>query len=410
MFDTDDLPPPPTLSPEVYDRLGKTIADRGPAAAVDQLCADLRELGDLNGLFYALLMKKRVELGVTPFPTGAAADLPAETHEAYENSIREAGRLIGGEFLKQNDLRKAWFYFNMLGEPGPVREYIDRLDLTDADDVQPVVEVALYHGVHPTKGFDLVVQKYGICNAITTYSGQDFSRTPGAKQHAIKALVKSLYEQLLERLKADLEGRGKTVPAGATVGQLVRDNPDLFEEGAYHIDTSHLSSVAQFALELEAGPERRMARELCEYGERLSEGLRYGGDAPFENSYADYKVLLETLDGVNVEAGLKHFRDKIDREVAEGNTFPAEVYVNLLLKLDRKADALAIAKKYLAGETRQLSCPGVYELCQQAGDYEGLAAAAKARGDGVHFLAGLIAGRGQIYEVVPVSRIAPPLA
>jgi hypothetical protein len=69
------------------------------------------------------------------------------------------------------------------------------------------------------------------------------------------------------------------------------------------------------------------------------------------------------------------------------------VYVNLLLKVDRKAEALAVAKKYLAGENRQLSCPGVYEQCQQAGDFAGLAEAAKARGDGVNFLAGLIAGR-----------------
>jgi hypothetical protein len=34
----------------------------------------------------------------------------------------------------------------------------------------------------------------------------------------------------------------------------------------------------------------------------------------------------------------------------------------------------------------------VYELCQQAGDFAGLADAARTRGDGVHFLAGLIAG------------------
>jgi hypothetical protein len=78
--------------------------------------------------------------------------------------------------------------------------------------------------------------------------------------------------------------------------------------------------------------------------------------------------------------------------VAEGNTFPAEVYVNLLLKLGRKDEALGVAKKYLAGENRQLSCPGVYELCQQAGDFGGLADAARARGDGVTYLAGLIAG------------------
>ena len=395
MFDPDELPPPPTLAPETYERLQRTLTSKGPAAAVDQLCADLRELGDLNALFYALLMKKRIELGVTPFPTGAAADLPSDTHAAYEQAIRDAGRLVGGEFLKQNDLRKAWFYFNMLGEPDPVRQYIDGYQPTDADDVQPVVEVGLYHGVHPAKGFDLVVERYGICNAITTYSGQDFSRSPGAKQHCIRSLVRSLYAQLLDRLKSDVESRGGTVPANATIGQIVESHPELFEEGAYHIDTSHLSSVVQFSLELDASPERKQARELCAYGEKLSDSFKFASDPPFEKTYADYKVLLDVLDGQNVESGLKHFRDKIDPAASEGSTFPAEVYVNLLLKLDRKAEALAIAKKYLTGENRQLSCPGVYELCQQAGDFGGLSDAARSRGDGVNFLAGLIAGSGK---------------
>lgn len=391
MFDPDELPPPPTLTPETYERLRTTLASKGPAVAIEQLCADLRELGDLNALFYALLMKKRVELGVSPFPTGSSSELPADSHADYEQSIREAGRLVGGELLKKNDLRKAWFYFNMLGETEPVKEYLDRFQPTDVDDVQPLIEVGLYQGVHPAKGFDLVVGRYGICNAITTYSGQDFSRFPDAKQHCIRALVRTLYEQLLERLKSDLEGRGRTVPIGATVGNIVKNHSDLMDEGAYHIDTSHLSSVAQFSLELEACPERKLARELCAYGERLSESFQYASDPPFEKSYADYKVLLDIMDGENVEAGVKHFRDKIEPAAAEGTTFPAEVYVNLMLKLDRKGEALEVAKKHLSGETRQLSCPGVYELCQQAGDYAGLAEMAKTRGDGVNFLAGLIA-------------------
>jgi hypothetical protein len=201
-----------------------------------------------------------------------------------------------------------------------------------------------------------------------------------------------VYGQLLERLTADLESRGVKVPAGATIGELVNGHPELFEEGAYHIDTSHLSSVVQFALELEACPERRMAREICAYGERLSDTFKFASDPPFEKSYADYKVLLDVLDGENVEAGLKHFRDKVEPTAAEGSTFPAEVYVNLLLKVGRKDEALAVAKKYLSAENRQLSCPGVYELCQQAGDFTGLAHAARTRGDGVNFLAGLIAG------------------
>ncbi len=391
MIDPDELPPQPTLTPEQYDRLRDVAATKGAAAAVEQLTRDLEDLGDADALFYAMLMKKRVELGVSPFPSGPSTDLPKEAHEPYESAIRDAGRLVGQQLLKKHDIRRAYFYFNMLGETGPVKEYLDAYTPTDADDIQGAVEVALYQGVHPRKGFELVVERYGICNAITTYGGQDFSRNPEGKQFAIQALVRTLHAQLLERLKADYETRGFALDGSETITSMVTAHPELMADGGYHIDTSHLSSVAQYALELDACPERQQAIELCLYGEHLSETLRYPSDPPFENAYADYKILLQLLEGIDQEAGLKHFAAKIAPGVAEGNTFPAEVYVNLMLRLGRKDEALALAKQYLSGERRQLSCPGVYELCFQAKDYAGLAETAKLRGDSVSYLASVIA-------------------
>jgi hypothetical protein len=338
-------------------------------------------------------MKKRLELGVSPFPTGAAADLPHSTHEDYENAIREAGRLVGKLYLDQSDPRRAWFFFNMLGETGPMREYIDAFQFDPDHDCQGVIEVALYHGVHPAKGFGLVLQRYGICNAITTYSQQDFSRNPDAKQECIKLMVRALHEQLLERLKSDIASRGEAVPETTNIIELLKGRDYLFADDAYHIDTSHLSSVAQMSLELNGGDDVHLARDLCAYGERLANQFRHDADPPFERTYADYKVLLEILAGIDVEKGLKHFRDKIEPGVAEGNTFPAEVYVNILLKLGRKDEARAVAKKYLAGENRQLSCPGVFEMCQEAKDFAGIAEAAKQRADGVNFLAAKIAAK-----------------
>src|SRR4051794_32110557 len=63
MFDTEEQAPP-TLEPAVFAELEKTLAAKGPAAAIDELCVKLRAAGDYNALFYALLMKKRLELGV----------------------------------------------------------------------------------------------------------------------------------------------------------------------------------------------------------------------------------------------------------------------------------------------------------------------------------------------------------
>src|SRR3954466_1726678 len=84
----------PKLDPAAFDRLRSALAAGGPAAAIDDLIAELRRAEDFNGLFYALLLKKRVELGVSPFPTGPASELPPHTHEPYEQTIRDAGRLV----------------------------------------------------------------------------------------------------------------------------------------------------------------------------------------------------------------------------------------------------------------------------------------------------------------------------
>jgi len=145
---------------------------------------------------------------------------------------------------------------------------------------------------------------------------------------------------------------------------------------------------------LTAGADNDLARELCVYGRKLSPGLQGRNDPPFEDNYDDYLAFLNVIAGVDVETGLERFRGKAEREAAEGATYAAQIYVNLLLRLNRSVDALTAAKKYLLSqEDRNMICPGVGELARKAGDFESMAEAAKARNDPVGFLAGLIAGR-----------------
>ena len=61
-----------------------------------------------------------------------------------------------------------------------------------------------------------------------------------------------------------------------------------------------------------------MAGELCDYGTHLGSDIRGDNDPPFENTYADYAKYLDVLAGVNVDAVLQHFRDKLDAAAAEG--------------------------------------------------------------------------------------------
>lgn len=375
----------------LFDELQTTLNASGPTAAIDRLCESLRERKDYHRLFYALLMKKRHELGVSPMPTGPSSDLPTSVHQPYEEAIRDAARLVGGLFLDANDIPQSYAYFRMIGEPGPVAAALERAAPEDGDDLHSLIQIAFYEGVLPRKGFDWVVDRLGTCNAITTIGHPELPLSPEDRLYCQSKLVRTLHRELVERLKADIAQREGSAPATDSIRELLAGRDWLTEEEFAHIDTSHLSSVVQMSVQLPRGAELNLARELCLYGARLAPRLRYPGEPPFEDQYADYGAYLDALAGERVEEAVAQFRAKAEA-AEEGDTYPAEVLVNLLLRLDRPAEALAVARRWLANaDGRRLACPGVTELCQRTGDYRALAEVAREQGDPVHFMAGLLA-------------------
>jgi hypothetical protein len=389
------------MNPALFDDLERTLASNGAGAAIERLCASLRESKDYTSLFYALLLKERHALGVSPVPTGPSTELPAAIHGRYEEAIRNAARLVGGLHLDAGELPEAWAYFRMIGEPERVRAALDAYRPDQDEDVQQLVNIAFYEGVHPTKGFDWVLNRYGLCNAITTLSSQELPHTPEARQECVRMLVRALYDELRERLTADItRHEAKPLPTDpadkpGAIRHLMAGRDWLFADEGYHIDVSHLSSVVQLAERLASGPELEMVRELCDYGSRLSGRFVNPGDPPFERLYEGYGHYYAALAGSDVERHLDYFREQADTADPETvGTYPAEVLVNLLLRLDRPVDALAVARKHLAKvDNRRLTCPAIAELCQKVKDYDTLAEVAREQGDAVHFLAGLLASR-----------------
>jgi hypothetical protein len=381
------------MDQQLYDDLKHALEAEGPAKAIDRLCAALRERKDYANLFYALLLKRRHELGVNPVPTGAAQDLPPEVHEAYEDAIREAGRLVGRLYLDEGNIAHAWMFYRMLGETEPVREALDRFQPSDGEDCHPLVDIAYHQGVHPRKGFDLILDRFGICSAITMLGGQEFAHGPEVRDYCIKRVVRALYQELHERLSAEVERQEGKKPEAKTVRELMAGRDWLFADDFYHIDVSHLGAVVQMSVHLSPGEELNMARELCAYGQKLSPRFQYQSEPPFEDQYRDYGVYLAVLAGDDVEAGLEHFRAKVAQaDPQEVGTYPAEVLVNLLLRAGRADEALAVARRHLANVTdRPLTCPSIVELCHMTGDYRTLAEVAREQDNAVHFVAGLLA-------------------
>lgn len=389
------------MTPSLFDELERTLAAEGASAALDRLCAGLREQHDYDNLFYARLMAKRYELGVSPVPTAPTSDVPAECQTEFEEAIRRAAREVGALYLQAGNIPQGWVYFRMIGENAPVEQALSEVRPDEGLDLEPLIQIALYEGVLPRQGFDWVLQRYGLCSAITTLGGHQLPLTPEARQYCIGRLVRTLYQELRDRLAADIERREGQLPPEASappdtpgmLRKLIAGRDELFADDAYHVDLSHLSSVVQMSLDLPPGEDLERARELCEYGQRLSRTYQNPADPPFEDTYRDHGIYLAVVAGDDREAGLAHFRAKAEENpVEEAGTGPAEVLVQLLLRLGRAGEALAVARRYLASADSQ-RLGYLADLCQKADDFATLAEVAREQKNAVQFMAGLLASR-----------------
>lgn len=386
------------MQDESFDRLANTLAERGVDAAFAELVDRLGASRDFHRVFEALTLRARYDLGIPLVQTSPSSDLPAAVRDRYEQRIIEACREVGGLFLAAGDLANAHRYLSMIGELDSIRAAIDAYHPEEGARDEAVIEVALGQGVHPVKGLDLMLRRYGICQAISACQGVLGQPIPAStRSDCVRLLVRALHAELVARLAAEIqqrEGGGDeaSAPATASIPLLLAGRDWLFENDNYHIDTSHLNSVVRLARLLEKCPETFLAIQLCEYGRRLSERYSFPDPPPFENVYEDSLVFFKVIAGIEVDKGLAHFRAKAENgSIEEAGSLPAETLVNLLVRAGRWEEAVDYAGAKLNTVREPLgTCPTINELCQEAGRFDDMARLARARDDLVSFAAGLI--------------------
>jgi hypothetical protein len=372
---------------DVFASLAEAHSTQGPAAVLDRLIEVFRERGEFNRLFEARLMKKRHELGLPLIPEGPAEDLgPAQ--KAYDQTMLEAARETANLYLAAGKLAEAWPFFRALGEAAPLREAIDRLPPEDAED--PVIEIALSERLHPSKGFEFLLKRHGICRAITFFEQYP---DPATREQSLALLSETLYNELAANLRAAIERAEGSAPEAMGIRGLIEGRDWLFGEYSYHVDLSHLMSVVRLSSEAEDPGILARGLEMAEYGSRLHSTLSYRGDPPFEDFFRDSAIYLRARTGVEVEEAIAHFRAKVaSYDYEQMSTYPAQTFVRMLLRLHRPQLAIEIFEEFL-GDTNPayLSCPPLAQLCRIAGDYERLKQLARREGDLVQYSAALIA-------------------
>ena len=142
-----------------------------------------------------------------------------------------------------------------------------------------VIEVAFNHGVDPLRGFELILEHYGTCSAITA-----FEQLP-AHDEAVRVacagrLIGRLHRDLSANLRSEIASRGQLAPPdGAAIAELIDGRDWLFADESYHVDISHLASVVRMSILVRDPAVIAQAVDLTEYGRRLSPRLQFEGHA-----------------------------------------------------------------------------------------------------------------------------------
>jgi hypothetical protein len=385
--------------PAAFDSIEGSLRDLGPRAALDRLAEDLEAAGDYRALLDAMLLRARHELGLPLIAPGSLAEVPEPLRTRYEEKYVEAIRLVGSKYLAAGDIPTAWAYYRVIGENEPVAraigDYRPEGDGGDADRLGAVIEVAFNHGVHPRRGFELILEHYGTCSAISAFEGLP-AHDEAARVACAERLIRHLHRDVAANVRSDIASRGQLLPPErATIAELVAGRAWLFAEESYHIDISHLASVVRMSV-LVTDPEViALAVDLTEYGRRLSPRLQFEGVPPFERVFDDHGIYLKALLGRDVDEAIAHFRAKLapprrDPE-APDSSVPAQTLVNLLVRLGRLDEAIEVSSQYLSGlPDAALFCPSAAQLCQRAGDPKRLADIARDRRDLVNYTAALL--------------------
>jgi hypothetical protein len=378
-----------------FQSFDRALETAGPGGALDELVRHLTEAGRYRELLDALLLKARRELGMTVVAPASIAEIPEPVRSQYEEKYVAAIRLVGSKYLDAGDIPTAWAYYRAISEPEPVAQAIRNFQPAENDErLGTIIEIAFHHGVEPGRGFELILENYGTCPAISALEQlppQEESNRVGCTQR----LIRRLHDDLRGSVRADIASRGQPLPPpGASIAELVRGRPWLFADDGYHIDISHLAAVVRGSIQVPDRGALELAFDLTEYGRHLSSRLVFEGQPPFENIFADHGAFLGALLGIEVDRAIALFESKAVAAGADDaeSSLPAQTLVNLLFRLGRLDQAIDASARFLAGlPSSSLICPSLAQLCSRAGAFDRLAELSRSHADLVNYAAARLA-------------------
>lgn len=388
------------VSQDVFEQFRQQIEQSGMESAIERLIEYFRDEKQHFQLFEMYKMRARTRLGLPLLFPGTPENLTEEQRDQLENALIEACGDVGRLLLDEGQIREGWYYLRPVGDKEPVIEALRQAEV-DEENLEDLIEVALYEGVAPEIGFRWMLDHYGTCNAVTTYEQQLAGLPPLAQQPMAALLLDHVYDELLATVTADVSQQEGRDPAETGLSAIIASRDWLFANSAFHIDTSHLAATVRFARVLRDEAHLRKALELVDYGSRLDPAFQYEQAPPFTELYPSHAVYFRTLLGEDTEAGLNYFREKAEAsDIRREGSLAVETYVELLSRLGRHQDALDAALRLIPSGIHTIGvAPSLLELSEKANDFERLAQHSQKQGDVLGYATALM---------VANRKLAPP--
>src|SRR3954469_19992705 len=168
-----------------FDELEAMLRTAAPAAALERLIELVEARKEYRVLLDALLLKARHELHLPPIQTGPISSLQEPIRTQFEEKYVEAIRRVGTKLLEAGEIPMAWAYFRAIAEPEPVAAALERfVPGDDVEQVGQVIDVAFNQGANIRRGYELILDHYGTCSAITA-----LEQIPPGNESAQKSCV-----------------------------------------------------------------------------------------------------------------------------------------------------------------------------------------------------------------------------
>ena len=348
-----------------FEQLQQITDAKGIDSGLDFLEQHVRRDKDYAQLFEVLKMRVRHRMGLPILYSRMRDDLDENAQRKLETGLLAACREVGTLLFKQGEFVRGWNYLQPVGDR-VLNEKLIRGVKVDDQNADDLINIAVSQGAAPGYGYQLLLQRYGTCDAITTFDQTAANHDLDRQRAMAGALLNHLYDKLLANLITALPEL-KTNVDPPTLAEIL-DSGELEAETSCVIDATHLASVVRIARVLQDSNLIQKARELARYGDCLADDLKYPGQVPFEDTFPDHSIYYAAVLGENVDAAVEHFGKKIElHDARQHGGIVIETYVDLLARVGRNDQAVDVLVSQLLGKYPLAGIsPEPHEIAQTA--------------------------------------------